>query len=99
MAEYIEREALLNAFENADADVCEDYGDTCDWGYGIKLVKEIVRSVSAADVAPVVLCKDCRYAVVAWGDVYACTKPHHLVSGDHFCAFGARMDGGAVDEP
>lgn len=39
MAEYIERKALLDAFENADADVCEDYGDSCDWGYGIKLVK------------------------------------------------------------
>ena len=54
MAEYIEREALIEAFENADTDVCEDYGDTCDWGYGIKLVKEIVRSVPAAAVAPVV---------------------------------------------
>lgn len=53
MIEYIKREALLNAFENADVDVCEDYGDSCAWGYGIKLVKEIVHGVPAADVAPV----------------------------------------------
>lgn len=43
-----------------------------------------VDKIPAADVAPVVRCKECQYAVTAWEGVYACTKPHHLVSGDHF---------------
>ena len=101
MAEYIEREALIEAFENADTDLCEDYGDTCDWGYGIKLVKEIVRSVPAAAVAPVVHgrweqteapfmneCEDCSvcgYRTV-WGHRF------------NYCPnCGAKMDGGEAN--
>ena len=54
MAEYIERETLSDAFENADTNVCEDYGDSCEWGYSLKRVKEIIYGVPATDVAPVV---------------------------------------------
>lgn len=58
-------------------------------------IQDFLDNIPTADVAPVVRCKECQYAVTAWKDVYACTKPHHLVPGDHFCAFGAKMDGGA----
>lgn len=35
MSDYISREALTEAFENADADVCESFPDGyCDWGFG-----------------------------------------------------------------
>lgn len=91
MAEYIDREAAIKAMENADCALIADNAESCKADY----LREIIKSVPAADVVPVVLCKDCRYAVAAWGDVYACTKPHRLVSGNHFCGFGARMDGGA----
>lgn len=54
MAEYIERKALREAFDNADADIVEEYGDgDCDWGFGRKNVLEVINSVPAADVAPV----------------------------------------------
>ena len=53
MAEYIEREALLEAFDNADADVIEDYGDgTCDWGFGLETILEVINCVPSSDVAP-----------------------------------------------
>lgn len=53
MAEYIEREAVKKAFEYADADVCEDYGDGfCDWGFGRKNVNEIINAIPTADIAP-----------------------------------------------
>jgi len=40
MADYIRREDALEAFENADADVYEDYGDgTVDWGFGRKNIQ------------------------------------------------------------
>lgn len=55
MSDYISREAVLKAFENADADVLEDYGDgTSDWGFGMQNIREVINSVPAADVEPVV---------------------------------------------
>lgn len=55
MAEYIERKRLEEAFDNADPDVCESYPDGySDWGFGRKNVREVISSVPAADVAPVV---------------------------------------------
>ena len=54
MAEYIEREVLLEAFDHADADVLEDYGDgTIRWGFGIENILKVINSIPAADVAPV----------------------------------------------
>ncbi len=54
MADYISREALREAFENADADVMEDFGDgTCDWGFGMQNIREVINSVPTADVEPV----------------------------------------------
>ena len=54
MSDYISREAAIEAFENADADVLEDYGDgACDWGFGMKNIQEVLNSVPAADVEPV----------------------------------------------
>lgn len=55
MDEYIERKKLEEAFDNADPDVCESYPDGCvDWGFGGENVRDVIRSVPAADVAPVV---------------------------------------------
>ena len=54
MSDYISREAALEAFENADADVMEDYGDgTSDWGFGRENIRETLNSVPTADVEPV----------------------------------------------
>lgn len=54
MAEYIERKALRETFDNADADIVEEYEDgACDWGFGRQNILEVINSVPAADVAPV----------------------------------------------
>ena len=54
MDEYIERKALREAFDNADADVVEEYEDgDCDWGFGRQNILEVINSVPPADVAPV----------------------------------------------
>lgn len=54
MAEYIEREKLEEAFDNAGPDVCENYTDGhSDWGFGRENVRDVIRGVPAADVAPV----------------------------------------------
>lgn len=54
MSDCISREALKEAFDNADADVCESYPDGyCDWGFGRKNINDVIDGVSAADVEPV----------------------------------------------
>lgn len=55
MTEYIERKKLEEAFDNADPDVCEsDLDGHSDWGFGRENVRDVLRRVPAADVAPVV---------------------------------------------
>lgn len=54
MSDYISREAAIEAFENVDADVCEQYPDGyCDWGFGRAVVESTLKNVPAADVEPV----------------------------------------------
>lgn len=92
MSDYIRREAALEAFENADADVYEDYGDgTVDWGFGRKNIQNVINGIPAADVAEVVRCKDCKHKLrtVANG-VVICREKHGMVrpSLDDFCSYG-----------
>lgn len=54
MSNYISREALKEAFDNADADVCESFPDGyCDWGFGRQTIRDVIASVPTADVEPV----------------------------------------------
>lgn len=54
MAEFVERETVLEAFENADADVYEDWDGHVDWGFGWENIKSVINGIPSADVAPVV---------------------------------------------
>ena len=84
MAEYIEREAALK-FQ-----YWEGCGTIC---YGVVAVSDI-ENIPAADVVPVVRCKDCEHwGGVIFGNVCRrwssplagmknCTKP------DDFCSYG-----------
>lgn len=55
MDEYVNRKKLEETFDNADTDVCEsDMDGHSDWGFGRENVRNVIRSVPAADVAPVV---------------------------------------------
>ena len=94
MAECIERKALLEALENADPDVYEDYGDgTVDWGFGRKNIQDMINGIPAADVAPVV-----HGHRVDDGGFYArCSQCDGILPlCVNFCPnCGAKMDGGA----
>lgn len=68
-------------------------------GYLPEMSEAEFDSFPAADVAPVVLCRDCKhgYRVYENGDDYGCWMMLALprwCKGDHFCAYGERKDGG-----
>lgn len=101
MAEYIERTAVFEQFDNADADVCEtdDFGGV-DYGFGMKNVKELINAIPAADVAPVVhgvwVCVNKIDPISG----YRCSKCRRRVGFDltPYCPnCGAKMDGGDND--
>lgn len=89
MSDYISREALKEAFDNADADVCESYSDGyCDWGFGRKNINDVIDGVPAADVEPVRhgrwesythshYCGTDKYGEPVYSDgvVYYCSNP------------------------
>ena len=89
MAEYIEREKLYN-----NLILLAKY-ETGERQQGILGCAETVRIVSAADVAPVVRCKDCLFWEFGenecesweWCKILHCNMPLHA-----FCNFGVRKD-------
>lgn len=99
MAEYINKKELEEAFDNADPDVCENYTDGhSDWGFGRENVRDVIRGVPAADVAPVV---HGRWAHLG-GDEWCCANCGFVISTEgswekpekkHCEECGARMDG------
>lgn len=76
MADYISREALLSAAEGYD------------WVSGLKTV---LKRIPAADVRPVVLCKNCKHRQhdEIFGESW-CNG--HRVPDDWFCADGAKRE-------
>lgn len=91
MVEYIKRETAVRAVMAAK------WVDGSDGA----MAMEIIASPPAADVAPVVRCKDC----VHWDDdpdTYGiddgpkgkCMKSFETMCADDFCSYGKRKDGG-----
>ena len=82
MSDYISREAVMDVFMR--------YGI----GWGNAKVKGVINSIPAADVVPVVLCKDCRHrdpedhkCDSGQLERAGCVFP---VDDDYFCAYGER---------
>ena len=86
MAEYIGRDAAIKAAKHA-------------WAKGLE-PSQYIEALPAADVAPVVRCKDC----VHWDDdpdTYGadygpkgkCMKSFETMRADDFCSYGERKDG------
>ena len=91
MAEYIEREALVRQiicsmaeFIGAPDDV-QKHDEWCN--YAINMIEEAL----AADVVPVVRCKDCKHhnkPGLGWCEVHLDRE-----NMDDFCAYGKRKEG------
>ena len=82
MAEYIKRETAIKR-------VMETKWESGSDGAA---AMEIVAATPAADVAPVVRCKDCKHS---WEDIGGLCCSHGAcvdltVPGDFYCAYGER---------
>ena len=92
MTEYISREAALNFEAEIDADPAEIQAIS----RGMALYAEHIKALPAADVAPVVRCRDCRYYNTAgcckgFGWCYR-NGAGHGTSEDWYCADGERQE-------
>lgn len=92
MAEYIKREAAIKAMEKADYTAIADDADSCKADY----LREIIESVPAADVVPVV---HGEWEVVVGSDgkehmvCTVCRKQQGLTGVFSYCPnCGAKMD-------
>lgn len=90
MAEYIERESLLNLIQKEKLEATELCVPTeCkkDFKAGLYRAEKIIKQVPTADVVEVVRCGQCKYY-----DCGICNK-HHIWIGDlNFCSYGERRD-------
>ena len=103
MKEYIERAVAVKKFENYRRD-CEEENDERAAQIFEDCVSELM-AISAADVAEVVRCKDCRYyptAKVNEKGFLICPASGMEVTETDYCSYGAHMDKEAdheVSEP
>ena len=97
MAEYIAREVLL-----AQLRAMESYNVSPMYRRGYDDCVEAILKAPAADVVPVVRCKDCKYAYInsfsAASGVALCSSSAKVMQQDDFCSYGERRDGGAENE-
>ena len=84
MAEYIDKQA----FNDAIIEAIRRYPNT--FHNGLETARRIAHNLPAADVAPVVRCKDC--------EIRQYCKVAQYLGADGFCSNGAQMDGGDPDE-
>lgn len=80
MAEYIKRETLLERAEY-------------DNNYRLIIPAEAIKTAPAADVAPVVRCKDCKHLVavnVNGKGIPTCRGSGMEVAPDEFCSRGEK---------
>ena len=96
MADLIDRQAAKEAFEWADADVCEEYDDCtgCDWGFGLTTVKDVLNKLPTVDAVEVVRCKDCKHRADEWecGNYLCNLKMIGFVRANDFCSYGERRE-------
>lgn len=111
MAEYIERKTFLKDIEERYCLPCKEAGKDhngcmCRACWVDDMCGEVIDA-PAADVAPVVRCKDCKHSTLPSELTQRYGKPgtltcHNMhapsnrrnVGSNDFCSYGARMDGG-----
>ena len=96
MAKYIERDWLIDM-------ISERNRNTCNGKMSCIQMKRMVESIPAADVAPVVRCKDCKHwkpsgskAGNSFSDmeyIGGCEFTNYFRRESDFCSYGERKEG------
>lgn len=90
MSDFISREAVLMAV-----------GEHCGWIPRESVIDSVIigtqqaihnkiSSIPAADVAPVVRCKDCRFYASKQSSL--CDMHNTAVNAEDYCSYGTKMD-------
>lgn len=90
MSEYIDRETIEKNFTN---ELCKKYLD--DYANGFQAALWAVMKIPAADVAPVVKCKECKYyesAKVNNKGFLICPASGMEITDNDFCSYGERKE-------
>lgn len=101
MDEYIKRDAAIAIIEEKQKELCPVgrygrgyvYGSDRDKYDAWDEIVDALENIPAADVAPVVRCKDCKYNRGS----KKCLNPDSFFAvpkDDDFCSYGERKDGG-----
>ena len=95
MDEYISREETIKRIEEGYCTGCNSYNGVRCRACGTGDAIDMIEDTTAADVAPVVRCKDCKHS---WEDIGGLTCSHGVcvdcaVLADFYCAYGERKDG------
>lgn len=89
MADFVEREKILEAISDIYKDADSAVEDAC-----IEIWSR-VKEIPAADVRPVVLCRDCkRYGGRPWEnkETGICARTDCGVGEDDFCSYGEKQE-------
>ena len=92
MDEFISREATIKRIKEVYCVGCNSYNGVRCRACGTGDAIDIIEDAPAADVAPVVRCKDCKHS---WEDIGGLCCSHGAcvdltVPGDFYCAYGER---------
>lgn len=91
---YIEREAVLDRLAKVNMDTY--YGFTAAVQFGVDHAIQCIKEEPAADVAPVVRCKDCRKRHTDDCSMYyacsRCGRQLDWTNDDGFCDRGERIE-------
>ena len=92
MSDYIEREAVISRLEKVDMDAY--YGFTAAVQFGVDHAIQCIKEAPAADVAPVVRCRECvhNHPEFVKNDAQWCELCRITINPDDFCSRGERIE-------
>lgn len=95
----IDADALNEAFDNEGADLCMDYGESCEWGFSYKSVHDLIGNAPTVDAEPVRHGHWIAFNIINTKDYsskirYMCSKcGRYEDKQEPYCNCGAKMDG------
>ena len=98
MAEYIEREALIRRIKEIHCAECDSYHGVRCRACWVDDTLDYIDSEPAADVAPVVRCKDCKHydlgvCLKIYSDGNMHTEAWQSRRPEDFCSYGELKEG------